>query len=122
MGGQTSRLALTLGVLLKLMLLPIERLQPVIGIAPTSLVFGQRYHSGEISVRQPLKLLTEGGAATAQIGLTCLQFLWQPVSATCPLHGVCDHLRSVEHLAQVAPDQFLQRTCRDVARWAALAG
>ena len=62
MGGQASRLALTRGVMHKLMLLSIQRLQSAIGIAPTALVLGQRHCCAEIGVREPLELLTEGGA------------------------------------------------------------
>jgi hypothetical protein len=40
MGCQASRLALALRVVRKLMFLSVQRLQPVVGIAPTSLVFG----------------------------------------------------------------------------------
>jgi hypothetical protein len=38
------------------------------------------------------------------------------VPAARPRHRVRDHLGRGEHLAQVAPDQLLQRAGRDVAR------
>jgi hypothetical protein len=67
LGCQASRLALTLRVVRKLMLLSVQRLQSGVGITPTTLVLGQPHHPGEVSLREPLGLLTEGGPAPAQL-------------------------------------------------------
>ena len=121
MGCQASRLALAFGIVREFGLLPVQRLQPRLGVAPAALVFGHRHDTGKIGVREPLDLLAESRPAAAQVGPARLQLLWQPVAAACALHRVRDHLGCGKHLAQIAPDQVVQGTSRDVARRAALA-
>ena len=102
-------------------LLAIERQQPGFGIPATPLVLSQWHHAGHVGFGEPLDLLAERCPASAKVGPARLQLLRQPVPAAGPLHRMRDHLRRGEDLAQVAPDQFLQRPGRDVASRTPLA-
>ena len=115
-GCQASRLALAFGIMRELEFLPVQRLQPCLGVAAAALVFGQRHDASQIGVREPLDLLAESRPTAAQVGSARLQLLRQPVAAARPRHRVRDHLRRGGHLAQVAPYQVVQGASRDVAR------
>ncbi len=121
-GCQASRLALAFGIAREFESLPVQRLQPCLGVAAAAFVFGQRHDAGQISVREPLDLLAESRPAAAQVGSARLQLLRQPVAAARPRHRVRDHPRRGDHLAQVAPDQVVQGASWDGACRAALAG
>jgi hypothetical protein len=121
-GGQAGRLTLPLGVARELTPLSVQRQQSTITVAPTALVLGPRHHPGEIGVREPLELLAQRGPAATQVGPTRLQLLRQPAAAARPPHRVRDQLGCRQHRTQVAPDQRLQGTGRNIARRAALAG
>ena len=108
MGCQASRLALAFGITREFESLPVQRLQPCLGVAPASFVFGQGHDAGQIGVCEPLDLLAESRPAAAQVGSARLQLLRQPVAAARPRHRVRDHLRHGDHLAQVAPSQVVQ--------------
>ena len=119
MGCEASGLALAVGVAREVSLLAIERLQPSLGLPPAALVLFQWYHAGKVSLCEPLDLLVQPRPRTAQVGPPRLRLLRQPMPAAGPLHRMRDYLRRGEHLAQVAPNQILQRPAQDVARWAA---
>ncbi len=53
MGCQASRLALAFGITREFESLPVQRLQPCLGVAPASFVFGQGHDAGQIGVREP---------------------------------------------------------------------
>jgi len=121
MGREASGFDLTVGIAREFAVLAIECDQPALRVLPAVLVLGQRHHAGEIGLRQPLDLLAQPCTGTAQVGPPCLHLLWQPVPAARPLHCMRDHLRRGEHLAKVAPNQFLKGTAGDAARRAAFA-
>jgi hypothetical protein len=103
------------------LLLAFERPRAGLDLTPAPVVLGQRNDPGEVGFREPLDLLAQRCPATAQVGAARLQLLRQPVPAARPLHRVRDHSRGREHLAQVAPDQLLQRSGGDVAGRATVA-
>lgn len=121
MGGEARCFGLAVSTVREFAFLAIEHGQPTFGVLPAALVFGQRHHAGEIGFCEALDLLVQARPGTAQIGSSCLHLLRQPVSPAGPLHCVRDHCGGGQHLAQVAPNQLLQRPARDAARRAALA-
>ncbi len=121
MGSKASGLVLAAGVVHELALLAIKCQQPGFGVAPTALILVQQHHAVKIGLREPLDLLAQPRPGAMQVGPARLHFLRQPMPAAGPLHRVRDHLRGGQHLAQIAPDQLLQWSARDVARRAALA-
>jgi hypothetical protein len=86
MGGQAGRLAPAPGLVLEVVLLAVQGLQPGFGVAPAALVLGQRNHAGEVGLGEPLDLLAQRGPAAAQVGPARLQLLRQPVPAARPRH------------------------------------
>jgi hypothetical protein len=121
MARETSGFGPAVGVVREFAFLAIERQQPALGIPPAAPVLIQLHHAGEVGLREPFDLLVQPRPGAAQIVPPRLHLLRQPVPPARPLHRVHDHLRRGEHLAQVAPDQLLQRSARDVARRAAFA-
>jgi hypothetical protein len=65
-GGQAGRLAPAPGLVLEVVLLAVQGLQPGFGVAPAALVLGQRNHAGEVGLGEPLDLLAQRGRAAAQ--------------------------------------------------------
>jgi len=114
MSRKASGFGLTISVVCEFAFLAIERDQPSLGIPSAALVLAQRHDAGKVGFREPLYLLVQPRPGAAQVRSSCLHLLRQPVSAASPLHRVHNHLRCGEHLAQVAPDQLLQRSARDV--------
>jgi hypothetical protein len=121
MSRKASGFGLTISVVCELAFLAIERQQSSLGIPSAALVLAHRHDAGKVGFREPLNLLVQPRPGAAQVGSSRLHFLRQPVPAASPLHRVHDHLRRGEHLAQVAPDQLLQRLARDVPRRAMFA-
>ena len=93
MGRQPGRFVVALGVMCEVEVLAVECGQPRFDVTPTALVFGQRQHTGEIGLGEPLDLLAQRGPAAAQVGLTRLQLLRQPLPAARSRHRVRNHLR-----------------------------
>jgi hypothetical protein len=122
MSGQLGQRVPVLGIRRQLLLLALEREPPQLVLVAPPLVLAERHDTGEVSLGQALELLNQAGPATPQIGAPCLQLLRQPVTAACPLHGMGDDRGILQHRAQIAPDQLLQRSGRDVARRTALPG
>ena len=120
MGREASGFGLAAGVAREFAVLAIERRQPTLGVPPAALVLGQRHHAGEVGLGQPLDLLVQACPGAAQVGPPRLHLLRQPVPAAGPLHRMRDHPRRGQHLAQVAPDQLLERPAGDAARRAVL--
>lgn len=121
MGGEASGFALAASAVREFAVLPIERGQPAFGVLPAALALDQRRHAGKAGFCETLDLLVQACPGTAQVGPARLHLLRQPVPAAGPLHRVRDHRWGGQHLAQVAPDQLLQRPARDVARRAVFA-
>src|SRR3954471_17239331 len=121
MGREASGFGLTASVVRELTFLAIERQQPGLDLPPAALVLAQRHHAGQVGLGEPLDLLLQPRPGAAQVGPPRLHLLREPVPAASPPHRVRDHPRRGEHLAQVAPDQFLQRPAGDAARRAAFA-
>jgi hypothetical protein len=121
MSRKASGFGLTIRVVGEFAFLAIERGQPSLGVPSAALVLPQRHDAGKVGFREPLDLLLQPRPGAAQVRASCLHLLRQPVPAASPLHRVHDHLRRGEHLAQVAPDQLLQRSARDVSRRARFA-
>jgi hypothetical protein len=121
MARETSGFGPAVGVVREVAFLAIQREQPTLGLPPAALVLVQLHHAGKVGLREPFDLLVQPRPGAAQVGTSRLHLLRQPVPPARPLHRVHDHLRCREHLAQVAPDQLLQRLARDVARRAAFA-
>jgi hypothetical protein len=116
MSRKVSDFGLTIRVVGELAFLAIERGQPSLGVPSAALVLAQRHDASKVGFREPLDLLLQPRPGAAQVGASRLHRLRQPVPAASPLHRVHDHLRRGEHLAQVAPDQLLQWSARDVPR------
>jgi hypothetical protein len=121
MSRKASGLGLTIRLVGELAFLALERDQPSLGVPSPALVLAQRHHAGKVGFREPLDLLVQSRPGAAQVGASRLHLLRQPVPAASPLHRVHDHRWRGEHLAQVAPDQLLQRSARDVPRRARFA-
>jgi serine/threonine protein phosphatase PrpC len=121
MGREASGFGLAVSVVREFALLAIERQQSSLGVPSAALVLAQRHDVGKVGFREPLYLLVQPRSGAAQVGPSRLHLLRQPVPAASPLHRMHDHLRRGEHLAQVAPDQLLQRSARDVPRRAMFA-
>jgi hypothetical protein len=121
MSCQASSFGLTVGVVHEFAFLAIECDQPPLGVLPAALVLVQRHHAGKVGFCEPLDLLVQARPGAAQVGLPRLHLLRQPKPAASPFHGVHDHLWRDEYLAQVAPDQLLERPAGDAARRAAFA-
>jgi hypothetical protein len=116
MGREASDLGLTIRVVGELAFLAIERGQPSLGVPSAALVLAQRHDASKVGFREPPDLLPQPRPGAAQVGASRLHRLREPVPAASPLHRVHDHPRRGEHLAQVAPDQLLQWSARDVPR------
>ena len=121
MGREASGFGLAVGVVREFAFLAVQREQPTFGVLPAALVLVQRHHAGKVGFGEPFDLLVQPLPGAAQIVPPRLHLLRQPVPPARPLHRVHDHLRRGEHLAKVAPDQFLKGPAGDVARWAAFA-
>jgi hypothetical protein len=121
MSRKASGFSLTISVVREFTLLASERQQSSLGVPSTALVLAQLHDAGKVGLREPLYLLLQPRPGAAQVCSSRLHLLRQPVPTTSPLHRMRDHLRRGEHLTQVAPDQLLQRSARDVPRRAMFA-
>ena len=121
MSRKASDFGLTISVMCEFAFLDVERNQPSLGVPSAALILAQRHDTSKVGFREPLYLLVQPRPGAAQVGSSRLHLLRQPVPAASPLHRVHDHLRRREHLAQIAPDQLLQRSAWDVPRRAMFA-
>src|SRR3954470_24685255 len=114
MSGQLGRLAVTRRIGRKLLLLALKPGQSGLDLTSPTLVLAKRDDAAQVSLRQPIALLSESGPTTSQSGTTGLQLLRQPVATAGSFHRCGDHLRVLQNLAEITPDKVLQLACRDV--------
>src|SRR5215213_10972133 len=68
MSGQPGCLVLALGVVREVQLLTLQCQQTGVGVAPATLVLGQRHHASKGGLGEPLEVLAEGWPATPHAG------------------------------------------------------
>jgi hypothetical protein len=84
-----------------------QRLLLLRAVASPSLVLEERDDAVQIGLRQPLLLLCQISASFAQVLLTGVPFLGEPVTTVCSLQRLAEALGMGQHRTQILPHERL---------------
>jgi hypothetical protein len=107
---------------LQLLALSLERAELVVQRLTTSAVLRERHRSRLVGIPYPLPLAQKVVDSLLQLGAARLPLLRQPRSCLCPLERLGKAGWVCEYVAQILPDELIQRLGWDVAGRTAAVG